>query len=368
MKFSKSLFLAFAGLGLFACSNEEVVTESGNMDGNGVVEVKIVAPSTMSRTLGNATDGNAGDKVQVKGTLYVKLTAAEGGATKEVVLGEDATGTTTLKFWGVKTPTLIEAWINDGDKVNSETSIVNGNELAMQAMPEAIPAYGSNGQFNLTGKVETNGGKTYEMYETSVTMNIPVARLEVSGIKHAGHPNSGDEETCKYETLTIDGIYLDKILATKGATSVTDYKYPEEKSTEGTTVIPAPILWDAISDPNNFLQSGSVWPAVAVPAQAYAFNFYPSKTMPILKIYFANATAVDDNNPVSQPRYAMIKSYNKDENFQFEAGKIYRIKDVTLLDKNIIGDEEGNTYYGVDVTVTEAQWTIVDTSAEWVTE
>lgn len=44
MKFSKSLFLAFAGLGLFACSNEEVVTESGNMDGNGVVEVKIVLP------------------------------------------------------------------------------------------------------------------------------------------------------------------------------------------------------------------------------------------------------------------------------------------------------------------------------------
>lgn len=368
MKFSKSLFLAFAGLGLFACSNEEVVTESGNMDGNGVVEVKIVAPNTMSRTLGNATDGNADDKVQVKGTLYVKLTATEGGDTKEVVLGNDATGTTTLKFWGVKNPSLIEAWINDGDKVSNETSIVNASAPAMQAIPEAIPAYGSNSQFNLTGRMETNDGKSYEMYETSVTMNIPVARLEVSGIKHAGHPNSGDEETCKYQELTIDGIYLDKILATKGAASVTDYKYPEEKGTEGETVIPAPILWDAITTPNDFLQEGSVWPAVVEPAQAYAFNFYPNATMPILKIYFANATAADTHNPVSEPRYAMIKSYNNNDKFQFEAGKIYRIKDVTLLDKNIIGDEEGNTYYGVDVTVTEAQWTIVDTSAEWVTE
>lgn len=363
MRFSKSLFLAFAGLGLFACSNEEVVPEGGSMDGNGVVEVKIVTPNSMSRTLVDATPGNNGDEVQVKGTLYVKLTAAEGGATKEVVLGEDATGTTTLKFWGVQNPTKIEAWVNDGDKVGDGTSIINASAPAMQAMPEAIPAYGSSETFTLTGRMETNEGKSYEMYTTSVAVKIPVARLEVSGIKHVTHPTS-DEENCKYNTLTIDGIYLDKILATKGATSVTDYKYPEVVGGEGVTAIPAPILWDEID--GDFLATGAVWPAVAVPAQAYAFNFYPSETMPILKIYFANATAVDDNNPVSQPRYAVIKSYNGDSAFKFEAGKIYRITDVTLSDKNIIGDEEGNNQYGVDVTVTEAQWTIVDTTAEWV--
>ena len=32
MKLSKSLFLAFAGLGLFACSNEDVV-ENGGIEG-----------------------------------------------------------------------------------------------------------------------------------------------------------------------------------------------------------------------------------------------------------------------------------------------------------------------------------------------
>lgn len=365
MRFSKSLFLAFAGLGLFACSNEEVVPEGGSMEGNGVVEVKIVTPNSMSRTLVDATPGNNGDKVQVKGRMSIKLTAGTGTATQTVELDGKGTGTTTVKFWGVQNPTKIEAWVNDGDKVGDGTSIINASAPAMQAMPEAIPAYGSSETFTLTGRMETNEGKSYEMYTTSVAVKIPVARLEVSGIKHVTHPTS-DEENCKYNTLTIDGIYLDKILATKGATSVTDYKYPEVVGGEGVTAIPAPILWDAISDPNNFLQSGSVWPAVAVPAQAYAFNFYPSETMPILKIYFANATAVDDNNPVSQPRYAVIKSYNGDSAFKFEAGKIYRITDVTLSDKNIIGDEEGNNQYGVDVTVTEAQWTIVDTTAEWV--
>lgn len=34
--------------------------------------------------------------------------------------------------------------------------------------------------------------------------------------------------------------------------------------------------------------------------------------------------------------------------------------------KTLIGDEGGNALYGVDVTVKEAKWTIVDTTAEWV--
>ena len=40
MKISKSLFLAFAGLGLFACSNEDV-TENG-VQGEASISVKIV--------------------------------------------------------------------------------------------------------------------------------------------------------------------------------------------------------------------------------------------------------------------------------------------------------------------------------------
>lgn len=36
---------------------------------------------------------------------------------------------------------------------------------------------------------------------------------------------------------------------------------------------------------------------------------------------------------------------------------------MSLKDSNIIGDEEGNALYGVDVTVTEAQWTVVDMTA-----
>lgn len=41
MKFSKSLLWAFAGLGLFACSNEEVVDNTQLPDGVGAVTINI---------------------------------------------------------------------------------------------------------------------------------------------------------------------------------------------------------------------------------------------------------------------------------------------------------------------------------------
>ena len=63
----------------------------------------------------------------------------------------------------------------------------------------------------------------------------------------------------------------------------------------------------------------------------------------------------------------MITKYvdgNGDE-VTFENGKIYRIAKAELADGNIIGDEGGNTLYGVVVTVTEATWSIVDINAIW---
>lgn len=365
MKTTKGLFLALASLGMFACSNEEVVNEmSGNLDGEGVVTVKIVAPNALGRSLVNATGGNNGGNVTVEGSITVKLTYGDNQSKTETI--ETATGDAheDIKFWGIKDPKKIEAYTNDGNLVLTTTEISSASPN-MQAIPTEIPAYGSSTTFKLNGTTETNDGKKYEMYEATVQMSIPVARLEVSGIKHATHPDNG-EASCKYKELTIDGIYLDKLYTTQSAVTagtVTDYCYPA--ITEGTTV-PAPILWDAITTPNDFLAPDAVWPAEET-NKAYAWNFFPGSQMPILKIYFATATASDDTNPVSEPRYAIIKSYNGDTNYQFEAGKIYRITGVTLNDKNIIGDEEGNTEFGVDVTVTEAQWTVVDlTGNEWM--
>lgn len=355
MKMNKFFMLGLAGLAFAACNNEEEMT-GNNLSGNGVVEVKIIAPVT--RTLGAATPGTAGvDQIEVvptDGKVYVRLTAEIGGNTIDVAPGE------TAKFYGVKNPTKVEAWVNSGETKALGTTVIT--ELQSIA-PEDYPAYGSSDKITLSGKAEMNNGTNYEMYESTVTMKLPVARLEVSGIKHVTHP-AGDEATCKYATLTIDGIYLDKISLTDGG-KIVDYRMPAVGNEGEDGYIPAPVLWDEITS-TSFL-GGGVWPAAADPAQCYYYYFYPSATqMPILKIYFANATASTEGDIISQPRYAVIKSYNGQTNFQFEKGTIYRITDVTLADKNIIGDEEGNTLYGVDVTVEEAAWNIADLTAEWV--
>ena len=266
-----------------------------------------------------------------------------------------ANSASEVTFYGVSGPQSVEAWVNAGNTLAlGTTPIVD----LQNYKPEAIPAYGSTTQIDRAGRVEMNNGTTYEMYEANVTIEIPVARLEVSGIKHVNH--AGTE--CEYTTLTIDGIYLDKVSNTDGG-DIVDYHMPAvgEKGQPG--YIPAPILWDAITSAS-FLDASSVWPATADPAQCYYYYFYPKATqMPILKIYFANAEG--ENNP-SEPRYAVIKSYNGNANYQFEKGTIYRIKDVTLKDENIIGDEEGNTTYGVDVTVTEAKWDVETITGEWI--
>lgn len=349
MKLNKFFMLGLAGLAFAACSNEENLTGK-NLDGNGVVSVKIVSPQ--SRTVISGTDKEEIIVGKEGATITVELTASEGGGTQDV---EFNGGSHTVKFYGVKNPTKVEAYINDGKNKGQGTTDI----AEIQVTPEQIPAYGSTEEIHLNGTTETSDGKTYEMYEAAVTMQIPVARLEVSGIKHVTHPtDDGEEENCKYQTLSIDGIYLDKIKTTSTG-SVQDYAMGKDIDETNPKY---PVLSDKITS-TSFLAANASWPAEE--GMVYAYNFYPGN-MPILKIYFENAEGVDADEILSEPRYAVIQSYNGDSNFDFKAGTVYRIKDVSLKDKNIIGDEEGNILYGVDVTVTEAKWTALDITSEWI--
>ena len=358
---NKYFMLGLAGLAFAACSNEEDATN--NLQGNGAVTIRVVSP--MTKTLGDATTETDGtDVIPVvpqDGLIHVKLNAGSGEQTATI----DADATSTVTFYGVTNPTSVEAWVNNGDVEARGTTMITDLKAYE---PEEIPAYGSTSQIDPAGRVEMNSGVTYEMYEATVELEIPVARLEVSGIKHVNHTTAST--TCEYTTLTIDGIYLDKVASTDGG-EIVDYHMPEVGTEGEDGYIPAPILADVIPSAS-FLDPNSVWPAARpgegegdpAVAQSYNYYFYPAASqMPILKIYFASAEGV--NNP-SEPRYAVIKSYNGNANFQFEKGTIYRITDVTLKDENIIGDEEGNPTYGVDVTVVEAQWDVETISGEWV--
>lgn len=211
------------------------------------------------------------------------------------------------------------------------------------------------------------------MYEATVDLKIPVARLEVSNIKHKKEVES---VKCEYATLTIDGVYMDNIRPT-GTGDLTDYKFPGDNG--GTASGTDAILFDAIpaeGNANNFMDYDLSWPAADEDgkAQVFAYNFYAPETgddtsvNPIFKIYFKTATPSNTGEIMATPRYAKIVNYKSEVNgdpIVLLAGHVYRITDVQLEDKNISGGEGGDELWGVTVTVREAAWQVETTYADW---
>ena len=350
------------GLAFTACSNEEELG-NGNIEGTGMVEISIQSPATKS-----VQTGTTGNSVIVGGTITVEVTHQNGTMTETIVRDQnDIDGTTeyTVKFYNVINPTKVVAYCNDGKAVYEDEHIAI-TDSRLQSEPQSIPAYAEAtlSAADINGEMEnTEDGKVYQRYTKTLALQIPVARLELKGVKHADEDGS-----CKFAALTINGVYLNNIYATKDAAAATDTYSWNEKSTEGGANFP--ILYDVVGDFGTGVdfKGGTEFPTES--GKAFAYNFFAGtgKELPELKIYFNSATASSADDPVTQPRYAIVKSYKKDNQpiTEFTPGTIYRITNVELDDKYIGPNESGETVYGVEVTVEEATWSVTDITADWV--
>lgn len=401
MRLNKYFMLGLAGCAFAACSNEDV---GGNQfpEGSGAVTIRIESPA-LTKALGESHKDAENQKVPVtpkEGTNVTITLTGEDNYNESVDIPATAWGTTkTVTFWNVKKPTLVTVVMNGGQQSYAGVSIV-ANDKNLQEV-ESVAAYGETSVFELTGNTsspkvddEYQGGynsgdekKTYQMYKATVQLAIPVARLEVGGITHITTDHTTAE--CKYTKLTIAGVYMDKLYATgegvaysnsafpvvSGGT-VTNYCWKEKKvdADKNLGIGIDAILKDAIGEGDSgesFLENSKVWPANN---QVYGYNFFGAdgkENLPIFKIYFSESTARDRSNPLPAPRFAMIMTYKTeagDEITKFEPGHIYCITSAKLQDKNIIGDEEGNTLYGVEVTVKEAVWKVETITADWAAQ
>lgn len=369
---TKNLLWALAGLGLFACSNEEVVTEGGNIQGMGVVEVTVKSSSTRS-----VQDAATGNTVVVGGNITVEVYSGailqKSATINRSTPDTDEEESYTVQIFGVNNPDKVIAYCNDGKKVYDDADIAI-TDTRLQSTPATIPAYAEAAlsAADINGEMENSeDGQVYKRYTKSLALEIPVARLELDGVKHKAHDAGNTAEpSCKFGTLKINGVYLNNIYATKDAASATNTYSWNETSTLGSGNFP--ILYDVIGEFNvgeDFLATGATFPETD--GDAFAYNFFAGtgKALPELKIYFNEATANAGGDPVTSPRYAVVKSYKDsdgEEITEFVPGHIYRITNVELMDKYIGPNESGETVYGVEVTVTEATWTVVDTTADWV--
>ena len=362
MKMNKWFMLGMVGLAFTACSNEEELG-NGNIEGAGMVEISIQSPATKS-----VQTGTTGNTVIVGGTITVEVTHQNGTMTETIVRDQnDADGTTkyTVKFYNVINPTKVVAYCNDGKNVYEDEDIAI-TDPRLQDEPQSIPAYAkaSLSVADINGEMENpDDGKVYQRYTKELALQIPVARLELKGVKHVD-----EDASCKFATLTINGVYLNNIYATKDAATATDTYSWNESSVKDQGNFP--ILYDVVGafGTGEDFKSGTAFPTET--GKAFAYNFFAGegKELPELKIYFNSATASSVDDPVTQPRYAIVKSYKKDNQpiTEFTPGTIYRITNVELDDKYIGPNESGETVYGVEVTVEEATWSVTDITADWV--
>ena len=365
MKLTKSLFLAFAGLGLFACSNEDV-TDNGGVQGEGSISVKISDPA-LSRAVVNYTSGT---EVTLN-TIKLVLTAQTGGAEKTFNLSDynndrdellDAVNST--EFVGVRNPSKMEVYINTVKSSGWTPEEYMGAGLAE-------PLYASSTTF--VNKGDTDGDEITE-YQVSLAPAHTMARLEFGGIAHVD-----TKDPCMFKTIKIDGVILDEVA-----------DVAQVEGWEPDNLMSNTIGADFRTEATGSAETG--WtPSWPEGGQCYAYNIAPvtAGTLPILKVCFSEIEVNTDLPQYSgvvwgnaeKKGYATVKNYKltaesaqyatefgvdgKGNITKFPAGYIYQVKSLAIPDEAIGQGWPGGEDIHVIAEVSVSPWMIAQGTVEW---
>lgn len=341
MKLSKSLFLAFACLGLFACSNEDVV-ENGGIEGDASVRVHISTDALASR-VGESTLET--EDVEIK-KVKLTLTASVGGGSQEFSTIADANEYTFTKVRG---PQKLAVSINDGEATMTLDAVQTGLAAPMFA------------EENITAEDYDEASKTYTV---ALNPEHKTAYLNFSNISH-----DDSEGACWFQTITFDGLFMNGVKLSEDAVSTTYYSWAEASANTS--------ISDAI---------GADWKTEVPWAGPYSYNVFPGK--PILTLCYSNITVTPDHvwvdGPIKGAGYATVKDYivsnaadltaeeqaglgitNDGKITEFKAGYVYNFDGLKVPDKaigkTIIGAEDVNVVAEVSIK----PWKLVDGTVTW---
>ena len=335
MKISKSLFLAFAGLGLFACSNEDV-TEGGN-NGNANVAVTINQSMLGSRSVeGPVADGAL---VDVK-KMVVTLTAGGRTITQNVTPVEEQESY-QVKFENVGVPTGLAVSVNDGaSELTLTEAIIKSNAAA--------PLWGTTSAFETED--QTN-------YTVAITPAFQVSRLEITSIKH---DKAGEDPAfpCGYESMKLQGVYLNKVDKANPAGEAGQFSFTGVNAWTSVQGCGTPIF-DVVSDVD------IVDKTYPTDGNVIAYNFFPQTKAPELVLVLK----VKENGAAEEKTmYAKVTGYKvqgtDDSITKFEAGKVYKMN-LVVPDGALTPDPEQPKDKNVIATVTILNWDAVDTDVTW---
>lgn len=399
MKLSKGLFLAFAGLGLFACSNEDVTENGAPIDGDAMVTVKINLPRVLEQ-------GRSGSGIQATGettvttgettpltvnSITVTLHAAAGDNLEQSYTpagGDDnnftftnETGTTgTITFTGVRNPQSIEVSVNGGTA--TALTLAQINAAALAAPLHKVVNVGATDDGN---KFTWNSEE--KKYIAEVTPEPRYARLEISEISHAA-PAAG--ESCIFSAATIAGVFLDNLITTEGGTVSVNVAANKSIWNAINTDTYASPTWSSIN--SNFLAPSAKWPDND---KCYAYSLFGDQLPKLVFVIDGNGLAFT-NSTVPMPDYtsgddiyatvskykmdvsglsdwttnkaAYMSKYGVDDKgyfTSFKDGCIYKISDIAIPDKAWGTTPAGGSDVKVEAIVKVLAWNVVEGTVDW---
>lgn len=351
MKTLKSLLMLCAGLSFCACGSDN--DEIQLPEGSGKVVVRIVPPAS-TRVITTPSTGNDGDQIAIEGKYTVTLAATQGGKTVDNIDPKEGEAI-EITFENVQYPKSVTVTLNTG-----KNSYAIADLATIGSLPaNSVPAYGYTPVADFEKQVVDN----LTTYTAKVNMCIPVARLEIGNITFTNTDNF-------FSDLTVGGVYLDKLRPTStytytknaeafvGATAQEDYQFEEGGNGEGGLY----KLGD-IDGTTNLVTPSAVLPTAG---NVYAYNFFggtDAVNNPKFKIWFSSSE--NENDDAAVERWAIMNFQKGGADIALENGKIYKVESAALQVQNIVGAEENDMQYVVNVQVKEATWTIEEIDGVW---
>ncbi len=284
--------------------------------------------------------------------LEVNLTADNFSKSGEwiTIYGEGASSDISYTFeqsakeftlFGLNNPKNLKVRLNH----KKQSSGISYSELAdfQVANAEEIPAYGATEHFESNQGVTQKDGKKYDKITAHVQVKIPVARIELSGI----------QVTEGFEAINLKRIFINQVqtkVMANPANSTFTYSTPQVLTEENkSSALLADLIGLSALDP-------------ALSQKVYAYSIFPNKAeeMPKITLEFDQIQYAGQDQVQKEVRYAVITKLKGMDNFQFEAAKIYRIKNMKLSADNLGADITGNSQHALEVTLELAEWDIED--------
>lgn len=408
MKISKSLFLAFAGLGLFACSNEDVTTGVDNSGNNSIV-IKLDG-LTASRSVGDpVNDDNSDNKVAT--TLNDVAIVLSDGSTiygvetlKNVAEeGQDKTNWTQLTTSGsgyiihevsshVREVHVIgnyaenaelKSWVETTQTTPTSSNVSQMKAKVVQANTQqdftkvtlfgedvALTTAGSDTAEDPNHDVE-EGTTTHTMLQAEVNLKHLVSRIEIGNIQCEDLGTMYKQLTLKYigllnyyNQIHLDGttpevaMTLDNVLE-PGTTTIEEDKYCwSDPDISETKYNDYKWAWDEIATGAVITDKGTPWnPTFNEGTGKFVYQFIPDEVSDKnfnVKLYL-DAVENNTSNAVSA-FHTVTAKFEGGSAISGEPGKIYKV-DFKFGEENI-GPWNPSEVICVKVTVSVEDWTI----------